>query len=638
MTLAGIELRYLVNEINSKTTDYYVSNIYSITKNSILFKLHHPEKADILLMFSTFGLWTSTVRIDQIEINRLVRRFRNDIMRLKLTNIKQIGTERIAYLTFSGFDKEFVLVGEFFGGGNIILCNKEMKILALLHSIDVRHRQLRVGLEYVPPPQNGLDVFDITQQSINEILSTTVQTAKWIGRTLGLPTKYVEEICKLAEVDPKSIGSDLTENDSKKIFDSVRIIRDKVVNGDHEPVIVKNEEQSDVYPIQLGGLSENHVRVSSFMEGLDRSFTDDIVEKGKTIQTTSSNKKIEELETKLSEQTKAISAVKEKSDTISNVAKSLSESVNQGILSINDPRIKDVLIKQNSIIIKEKGIEFLKIEEGKIRINTNSSIPSIASTLFNEAKKQFSAITSIEKLKKKTEDGLEKLKKKTETEKESITFSEVRKKNWYERYRWFFTSDGSLAIGGRDASSNSAVIRKHLEKNDKVFHAEIFGSPFFILKENKDENATSLNEVAHATVCFSRAWREAMYGLSAYWVNPEQVKKSAPTGQFLAKGSFSIEGKRNFVKVSMLKLAIGLLEQDENFLLVCGPLEPIKNQCVCYVIIEPTGSDMVNIAKKIKTEFIKLKGDIIKSLSVDDFVRVIPAGKSHISESGLGLA
>ena len=43
MTLAGIELRYLINEINKEISDYYVSNIYGITRNSILFKLHHPE-------------------------------------------------------------------------------------------------------------------------------------------------------------------------------------------------------------------------------------------------------------------------------------------------------------------------------------------------------------------------------------------------------------------------------------------------------------------------------------------------------------------------------------------------------------------------------------------------------------------
>ena len=143
MSLSGIELRYLKNEISNKTRDYYVSNIYGITKNSLLFKLHHPEKPDVMLMLSTSGMWLSSVKIEQIENNRIQKRLRSDLLRLKLNKIEQIGSERVVYLKFSGFDKEFILVGEFFADGNIILCNNELKILALLHSIDVRHRKLR---------------------------------------------------------------------------------------------------------------------------------------------------------------------------------------------------------------------------------------------------------------------------------------------------------------------------------------------------------------------------------------------------------------------------------------------------------------------------------------------------------------
>jgi len=43
MTLAGIELNYLVNKISEEVQGYYVSNIWAINKDSILFKLHHPE-------------------------------------------------------------------------------------------------------------------------------------------------------------------------------------------------------------------------------------------------------------------------------------------------------------------------------------------------------------------------------------------------------------------------------------------------------------------------------------------------------------------------------------------------------------------------------------------------------------------
>ncbi|MGI0068771.1 MAG: NFACT family protein, partial [Nitrosopumilaceae archaeon] len=185
MTLAGIELRYLVTEISSKIKDYYVSNIYGITRNSVLFKLHHPEKPDILLMFSTFGFWITNVKINQIEENRLVKRLRNDLLRAKITDIKQIGSERIVHVTFSGLNQDFVLVGEFFGDGNILLCNKEMKILSLLHSIDVRHRRLGVGLPYVPPPASGSDIFKVTQKDLAEIKSVSTVAVRWIGRTLG---------------------------------------------------------------------------------------------------------------------------------------------------------------------------------------------------------------------------------------------------------------------------------------------------------------------------------------------------------------------------------------------------------------------------------------------------------------------
>ena len=218
MTLAGIELRYLVNEISKKISEYYVSNIYGISRNSILFKLHHPEKSDILLMFSTFGFWITTRKIEQIEENRLVKRLRNDLLRSKISEIKQIGTERIVYITFSGLNQEFVLIGEFFGDGNIVLCNKEMKILSLLHSIDVRHRKLNVGFNYELPPLGSLNIFEMTLKDLSDIKSVSTAIVRWIGRTLGLPTKYAEEIMRLANIDPQSLGNNLSDNDIEKIF------------------------------------------------------------------------------------------------------------------------------------------------------------------------------------------------------------------------------------------------------------------------------------------------------------------------------------------------------------------------------------------------------------------------------------
>ena len=630
MQLAGIELRYLVNDIGQKTEDYYVANIYGISKNSLLFKFRHPENPDVLLMLSTSGIWVTNVKIDQIEPNKLLRRLRSDLLRSKLKEIKQIGTERVVYLTFSNFEKEFVIVNELFADGNVILCNSDMKILALLYSVNVRHRQLRVGSPYVPPPQNNFDILKMTETDLGEVRFTSTPVAKWIGRTLGLPRKYVEEITRLSNVESKKSGTEISNEEIKSLFDNATKVINNVVNGQHDPVISRDEE-INVHPIPLG--EKNLEKISSFMEGLDTAFTENILNKGKTTQSSSFQKKISELETRLNEQTNAIKIVTDKSEKIAGVANSLFDYVSQGISSMSDSRIDGLLKTNNAEIIKEKGITHIKVEDAKIRVDLESSLPTIASKLFNESKKQKSAIGAIQKLIKKTEKELEKTIEEGENAKLVVTYSEVRKKNWFERYRWFFTSDGFLVVGGRDSSSNSAVIRKHLEKDDKVFHGEIYGSPFFLLKDDGSSMTSSLNEVAHATVCFSRAWKESMYGTNAYWVNPDQVKKGAPSGQSMGKGSFLIEGQRNFVKISTLKMCVAIVEYEGTHLLTCGP-PALKENCVSYVMIEPTGMEMVDVAKKIRFELISMNETIAKSFSVDDYVRVLPSGPSRIIESG----
>ena len=307
----------------------------------------------------------------------------------------------------------------------------------------------------------------------------------------------------------------------------------------------------------------------------------------------------------------------------------------EGKSKIIELDVEQILKNHNAELIKEKGISILKINDAKVKINLNSPLPSIASTLFDESKKQKGAIASIEKLIKKTEDQLEKTIEKGEIAKGSISFSDIRKKSWFERYRWFFTSDGILAVGGRDSSSNSALVRKHIEKDDKIFHAEINGSPFFILKDRNDGlMPLSLEETAQATVCFSRAWQTSAHGLNSFWVKPDQIKRAAPTGQSMGKGSFMIYGTRNFIKVSSLKLAIGILKENEDYLMMCGPPEPIKKKCLCYAVIEPGGSTISDVAKKIRAEFDKTDEGFKKIFLIDDYVRALPTGSSKITETG----
>jgi len=635
MTVAGIELAYLIKEIGHEIEGCYVSNIYGINRNSLLFKMRHPDKPDIMLMLSTMGMWTTSKKIDPIEPNKLLRRLRSDLLRSKIEKVEQIGTERIAYLTFSNFDNRFILIVEFFGEGNMLLCNYSKKILALMHSIDVRHRQLRIGLEYKPPPQDGIDIIDLKKEEFKEILSTSTSIGKIIGRGLGLPKKYVEEIIRLSSIDRTKPSDEISEDEFESLFDVIRITISNVINGVHDPTIITDAEKSDIFPIRFSDDNTGAREVPSFNEGLDIIFTERILEKGKSLYGEEAQKRISELQNRLEEQKNAIEIVQKKSKNIADVANLLFSMQSEGKSKISEPEVVKALKNQNAELVKEKGVPILKIDDAKVKIELDAPLPSLASILFDESKKQKGAITSIEKLIEKTEDQLEKTIEKGEIAKGSVGFSDIRKKNWYERYRWFFTSDGLLAVGGRDSSSNSALVRKHMESNDKIFHAEINGSPFFILKDtNEDLMPLSLEETAYATVCFSRAWQASAHGLNSFWVKPDQIKKAAPTGQSMGKGSFMIYGTRNFIKVASLKLAVGIMKEDENFLLVSGPVEPIKKNCLCYVIIEPGGSPISDVAKKIRAEFNKSDEKFQKLFVVDDYVRALPTGSSKITSTG----
>ena len=46
---------------------------------------------------------------------------------------------------------------------------------------------------------------------------------------------------------------------------------------------------------------------------------------------------------------------------------------------------------------------------------------------------------------------------------------------------------------------------------------------------------------------------------AAYWVTPDQVSKTAPSGEYLTVGSFMIRGKKNFLPPSPLTMGFGFL-------------------------------------------------------------------------------
>lgn len=652
MELSGIELHYLVNKISSKiTSSYYVSNISSITKNSILLKLHHPTESDINLIVSTKGIWITSKKYKQMEENQLLSILSREIERAKINSVSQPGSERIFFLHFINKDnKERKLVVEIFGKGNIILCDESMKILWILNPVEVRHRILKTGLEYVLPPNRGEDVFQISLEGMKKSRDTQPENTdlvRWLAKCTSLPRKYVEEILLHSGISAK-YANNLSDNEVNDIYYKTKEITSKVIDEtNHEPSIMVDKLglAIDASPIVMSGDS-NAKKVESYMDGIDQVLSNEIISIGRSLKTEETDRKILELEHDLEEQNKAKTQVITRSQNLRRVAHELMNLSSMGVEDMNDSTVRSLLEKNDSEIVKENGITYLNIENERIKFE--SSIPKSSSLLFSRAKELERGAINIDKASEELRLRVEKLQNQTQKIHEKIQFSKLESKQWYERYRWFVTSDGYLVIGGRDASSNSAIIRKYMTENDIIFHAEIHGSPFFLVKNvnnQEKQNSSYVEETAQATISFSRAWKDGLSSGDAYWVFPNQVKKGAPTGQFLPKGSFVIEGKRNFCRGIELKLSIGLVQIEKKYSIVCGPLNAVIKRSLVFASLLPGGTDQMNLAKRVKSEFVRAISEFDQSLaeyckkiSLDEFIRMLPPGQSKIERAERGQA
>ncbi len=652
MELSGIELHYLVNKISSKiTSSYYVSNISSITKNSILLKLHHPTESDINLIVSTKGIWITSKKYKQMEESQLLSILSREIERAKLNSVSQPGSERIFFLHFINKDnKKRKLVIEIFGKGNIILCDESMKILWILNPVEVRHRILKTGLEYVLPPNRGEDVFQVTLEGMKKSRQTQPENTdlvRWLSKCTSLPRKYVEEILLHSGISTK-YANNLSDNDVQIIYDNTKEITSKVIDEtNHVPSIIVDKLglAIDASPIVMSGDS-NAKKVESYMDGIDQVLSNEIISIGRSLKTEETDRKILELEHDLEEQNRAKTQVITRSQNLRRVAHELMNLSSMGIVDMNDSAVGSLLENNDSNIVMENGITYLNIENERIKFE--SSIPKSSSLLFSRAKELERGAINIDKASEELRLRVEKLQNQTQKIHEKIQFSKLESKQWYERYRWFVTSDGYLVIGGRDASSNSAIIRKYMTENDIIFHAEIHGSPFFLVKNvnnQEKQNSGYVEETAQATISFSRAWKDGLSSGDAYWVFPNQVKKGAPTGQFLPKGSFVIEGKRNFCRGIELKLSIGLVQIEKKYSIVCGPLNAVRKRSLVFASLLPGGTDQMNLAKRVKSEFVRAisefdqsLAEFCKKISLDEFIRMLPPGQSKIERAERGQA
>lgn len=197
----------------------------------------------------------------------------------------------------------------------------------------------------------------------------------------------------------------------------------------------------------------------------------------------------------------------------------------------------------------------------EIEIDLTRSAQKNADEYFSRAKKarkkREGARASIEELGKKLK------KARGAGAAETKTIRKIEKREWYEKFHWFLTSNNMLAIGGRDAQQNETINSKHFGEQDLFFHADVVGGSVVVLVNGTYASGEIKEEVAQFAACYSSAWKRGSSAVDVYAMLRDQVSKSS-SGGYLGKGSFALSGEREWFRGVRLELVAFLDKRAEN--------------------------------------------------------------------------
>jgi len=674
---SNFDVSVIAKELNMVLSGGQIDNIYEI-EDILLLKINTKEgkKNLIIKKDSRINLTNYEYPIPSYP-SQYIMALRKFLRNRIILNVTQYNFDRIVIFELNDKTNEsWKFIIELFNKGNYILINSEKVVKVAKRYKKFRDRSILANREYQFPKSRGLDFLTVKDE-IKEIISESeAEVVRTIARKVSISGMISEEICLRANVDKAARGNELNKDQLDSIYNSLKKIRNQLLFGEINACIVKNEEDEEVQvlPFVLELFKDYEKKIfPSFNEAVDEFFSKKDSEDLVSPKDTKINKKIKAQKKILENQEEYIEElkVKKKKDyqygdfvyanfqNLEKLMHVISEALSKGYsFEEIDSKLKEARkegmegAELYSKLIPSRKKLIIKFHDEEISLDLNMSIGENASEIYAKGKKADKKIQGTVVARETTLKKIQKLKKEKKALKSEIDYLVKKpKKKWYEKYRWFFTSDDYLVIGGRDASSNEKIYRKYLEPHDLVFHTDFPGSPLTIIKRKEDtpipEN--SISEAAVFVASFSRAWKENWGVADVFYVDPDQVSKSPPSGEFLPRGSFMISGKKNFIKNVKTKLSIGLTFKEmedtigeyEQILypqVICGPPNPIKQQSELFLELKPArgGCSKGNLAKTIKKEFIQMAKEDLKKwvelLSLDEIILYLPNGNSQIKK------
>jgi predicted ribosome quality control (RQC) complex YloA/Tae2 family protein len=586
-SLTGIEIKAIVDYL-SQITGSYLKNFYHVGEFFTMSFSHGIGSRKELVILPGKSIFLTDRGIEKPEVpSKLAMAVRRRIKGSRLVEVSQIGMERVVSLLFSSEKGKFSVNIEIFGRGNLVLTNEDGIIELASSYRKFRDREIERGKPYLVP-KSKFDLDSIEQMDIEIWKALT---------SLGIGPPYMNEVLGNTGLDPMRKLSEMSEEEISSLKKEILNLYNAMRNP--TPVIyLQDGNYIDFSFIKLNYMKSNYKEFDDIMRMLEEYFWGFLEEK-------KGEKREESLEKARNRYLEEAKRMREMGDFIFSNIPALDLILDKVRKGLDDQAVMKIDRSRRSVVISLNNIE--------IELDYTLNAVKNAQKYYEMAKK----------LERKAE-GIERIKEE-KGEREVLTY----RKRWYDDFRWFISSDGLMVLAGRDRNTNRILVNKHMEDDDLFFHVDMPGGAVVIVKcHGKSFGDATIEEAAVFAACFSRAWREKLSSADVYYVRGEQVRKHPPPGMFIPKGSFFIEGKREYRRVD-LRLSIGIIRHEDELRLISSP-PSASWRMIAHLDIRPGNITREKAVQVIKKELERRMGDMKLSLDPKEIIRAMPPGDVEI--------
>ncbi len=560
--MSSFDVCAILNELKESIVGKHVDNIYQLDDHTFLFRFTPGNQSLIIDVGKRIHLTHYAIAIPPTP-TQFCMTLRKHLRNGRIIDITQYGFERIIVLQIESSEGKFQLVAEIFTRGNLILVDENLNIVLATRYARMRDRDVVRGGKFVQAPSTGMNPAEVNRSDLESLrASDPMPAAKKITKLLAIGGLYAKEILLRAKIDESTLSTQLSDSQLDEIHNAIRNIAEDSRRGKIRPQILVDDGgvflTVQPFPLRI------HERIrsidySTFNEAADDYFSNVAQTSRESAEAKKSQQDKEKLERILGMQMKEkeslqkeisrcmkigqiiqkqsqeignltarIETARSHGERFSDISKLLVESAKKGV----EPEtwFKALDPKNRTLVIEKDGEEFaIRLEETPHRN---------ASNYFDRAKKLKEKSQNVDESISTTQHEIESFKIKVDEETQKKTpLIKKREREWYEKFHWFESSEGFLVLAGRDASTNETLINKHMEKEDVVFHAEVQGAPFVLVKtEGRLPGPQTLSEAGSAAATYSKAWSGGFSSADVYWVNPEQLEGCLRNDKWRGRG------------------------------------------------------------------------------------------------------